>query len=259
MQAKAMANELTYITHADGETLACKVRAGKGPCLLWLGGFRSDMEGTKASYVEAWAKENDRPFVRFDYFGHGQSSGKFEDGTISRWRDDALLVLDQLCTGEVIALGSSMGAWIALLLAKARPDRIKVLTLIAPAPDFTEKLMWQGFDQDTRRLIVERGIYYEPSDYSDEPTPITRALIEDGRKNLVMDAPIAFEGPVRILQGAMDDSVPWSHALELMGCLQSEDIVFTLSKSGDHSLSAPDDLARLTATLDALYPKFHPQ
>ncbi len=247
-----MANDLTFIKREGGEKLACRVRPGKGPTVLWLGGFRSDMDGTKAEAVDAWAKESGRAFVRFDYSGHGQSSGKFEEGTISRWRDDALCVLDEYCPGDVIALGSSMGAWIALLLAKARPAQIKALALIAPAPDFTEKLMWQGFDQDTRRLIVEQGVYYEPSDYSDEPTPITRALIEDGRQNLVMDAPIAFAGPVRILQGVQDESVPWSYALELMGCLQSKDIVFTLSKSGDHRLSTPPDIVRLTTTLDLL-------
>ncbi|MDQ7017611.1 MAG: alpha/beta hydrolase [Robiginitomaculum sp.] len=247
-----MANDLTFIKREGGETLACRVRPGKGPTVLWLGGFRSDMDGTKAEAVDTWAKESGRAYVRFDYSGHGQSSGKFEEGTISRWRDDALCVLDEYCPGDVIALGSSMGAWIALLLAKARPETIKALTLIAPAPDFTEKLMWQGFDQDTRRRIVEQGVYYEPSDYSDEPTPITRALIEDGRQNLVMDAPIAFTGPVRILQGVQDESVPWSYALELMGCLQSEDIVFSLSKSGDHRLSTPADIIRLTTTLDLL-------
>lgn len=247
-----MANDLTFIKREGGEKLACRCRPGKGPTVLWLGGFRSDMDGTKAEAVNAWAKDRGRAFVRFDYSGHGQSSGKFEDGTISRWCDDALCVLDEYCTDDVIALGSSMGAWIALLLAKARPEKIKALALIAPAPDFTEKLMWQGFDQDTRRLIVEHGVYYEPSDYSDEPTPITRALIEDGRQNLVMDEPIAFAGPVRILQGVQDQSVPWSYALELVGCLQSEDIVFSLSKSGDHRLSTPPDLVRLTMTLDML-------
>ena len=247
-----MANDLSFIKHEAGEKLACRVRPGKGPTVLWLGGFRSDMDGTKAEAVDEWARKTGRAFVRFDYSGHGLSSGKFENGTISRWRDDALCVLDEYCPGDVIALGSSMGAWIALLLAKARPARIRALTLIAPAPDFTEKLMWQGFDQDTRRLIVEHGVYYEPSDYSDQPTPITRALIEDGRNNLVMDAPIAFDGPVRILQGVQDESVPWSYALELMGCLQSEDIVFNLSKSGDHRLSTPPDLVRLTTTLDLL-------
>jgi pimeloyl-ACP methyl ester carboxylesterase len=247
-----MANTVTYLKRADGETIACRIRPGDGPCILWLGGFRSDMEGTKASYVDEWAKAHGRAFVRFDYFGHGQSSGKFEAGTLSRWREDALAVLDAHCPNGVIALGSSMGAWIALLLALAQPAKIKALALIAPAPDFTEKLMWQGFDQDTRRLIVERGIYYEPSDYDDEPTPITHALIEDGRKHLLMDGPIAFAGPVRILQGVQDQSVPWSYALELVARLQSDDVVFTLSKTGDHRLSTPEDLTRLTQTLDNL-------
>lgn len=251
-----MANDLTFIKRQDGEKIACRLRPGRGPTILWLGGFRSDMDGTKAQAVDAWAQQTGHAFVRFDYFGHGLSSGTFEDGTISRWRDDALSVLDAHCTGDVIAIGSSMGAWIALLLALARPQTIKALTLIAPAPDFTEKLMWQGFDQDTRRLIVERGVYYEPSDYGDEPTPVTHALIEDGRRHLVMDNTISFAGPVRILQGLKDDSVPWSYALELMARLSSEDIVFTLSKNGDHRLSAPEDLSRLITTLDDLCAKY---
>ncbi len=246
-----MVNEHTVLKTGMGEKIACRVSSGNGPIILWLGGFRSDMDGTKAKAVETWATNHDRAFVRFDYFGHGLSSGKFEDGTITRWRDDAVLVLDELCTGDTIALGSSMGAWIALLLALKRPEKIKALALIAPAVDFTEKLMWKNFDNDTRRLIVERGVYHQPSDY-DEPTPITHALIEDGRLHLLMGGPIAFAGPVRILQGLMDESVPWPHALELVARLQSQDVVFSLSKNGDHGLSTPGDLARLTATLDEL-------
>ncbi len=247
-----MANDLTFLTPKGGEKLACRIRPGRGPTILWLGGFRSDMDGTKAEAVDAWALAHDRAFVRFDYRGHGRSDGRFEDGTISHWLDDACAVLDAHCGEKVIALGSSMGGWIALLLALARPEKICALALIAPAPDFTEKLMWQGFDQDIRRLIVERGVYYEPSDYSEEPTPITHALIEDGRKHLLMDGPIAFDGPVRIMQGLKDDSVPWAYALELMAHLSSEDIVFSLSKSGDHRLSNPDDLARLITVLGEL-------
>lgn len=247
-----MANDLTILTCDDGEKIACRVRHGDGPIVLWLGGFRSDMDGTKAQAVDAWAARTGRGFVRFDYFGHGQSTGRFEDGTISRWRDDAAFVMDALCVGDVIALGSSMGGWIALLLALARPKTVKALALIAPAPDFTEKLMWDNYDNDTRRVIIERGVYYEPSDYSDEPTPITRNLIEDGRQHLLMDGPINFTGPVRLLQGLRDQSVPWSHVLELVARLKSEDVVFSLSKQGDHSLSSADDLERLCTNLDML-------
>lgn len=247
-----MANDVTVLNTKSGEKIACRVRAGKGPVVLWLGGFRSDMDGTKAQAVDAWAARTGRCFVRFDYFGHGLSSGQFEDGTISRWHADAEFVLDSLCDGNVIALGSSMGGWIALLLALARPEKIKALALIAPAPDFTEKLMWDHFDNDIRRRIVEHGVYYQPSDYSDIPTPITHALIEDGRKHLLMDNPMAFDGPVRIMQGVMDNSVPWSYALELVARLQSPDVVFSLSKSGDHSLSAKADIERLLFNLDNL-------
>lgn len=251
-----MANDLSFITGEDGEKIACRARKGKGPTLLWLGGFRSDMDGTKADFIDQWARDKGRAFVRFDYFGHGLSSGRFEDGNISRWLAGAQQVLDAHGSDEVILIGSSMGAWIALLLALANPQKNMALALIAPAPDFTEKLMWKGFDQDTRRLIVERGVYYEPSDYSDEPTPITRALIEDGRQHQLMDEPIAFAGPVRILQGLQDESVPWAYALELVAHLQSQDVVFSLSKSGDHRLSTPEDLSRLATVLDELCTKY---
>ncbi len=235
-----------------GETLACHKQDGRGPTILWLGGLRSDMGGTKASALAKWAKDNDRALVRFDYRGHGRSSGDFENTTISHWRDDALAVLDQYCPGPVVLVGSSMGGWIALLVALARKNKVQGMVLIAPAPDFTENLMWAKFDEDIRRQIIERGVYYEPSPYDDGPMPITRALIEDGRDNLILTGPIDFTGPVRILQGVGDTSVPWHYALELMGRLTGPDTVLSLSKAGDHSLSSPDDLARLFAAIEAV-------
>lgn len=230
-----------------GETICYTKTQGSSPTLLWLGGFRSDMNGTKAEFMHDLAVRENLSFLRFDYFGHGLSSGKFEDGCISRWRDDVLEVVDHLTSGPVILLGSSMGGWLALLAALARPTRIKALGLIAPASDFTRSLMWAGFDQKTRDAIMSAGVWMQASPYG--PTPITRKLIEDGDQNLLMHQPIQFEGPVRILQGQLDDAVPWRHAAKLVDLLSSPDVVFNLSKSGDHSLSSPDDLVRLQSTV----------
>jgi len=224
---------------------------GKGPGIIWCGGLKSDMQGTKALALHDWAKTQNRAYVRFDYFGHGTSSGRFRDGTISRWAADTVQVIDELTTGPQILIGSSMGGWTALLAALARPKRIKALLLIAPAPDFTEKLMWARFSDDIRKTIMEDGIYYEPSDY-DEPYEISRELILDGRKNLLLDAPIKFNSPVRILQGLQDKDVPWQHAKKLINALTSEDINMTLIKNGGHSLSEPEDIARMLRTLENL-------
>lgn len=218
--------------------------------MVWLGGFRSDMSGTKAEFVHNWATQNQHSFIRFDYFGHGSSSGDFETGTITKWLEDALEVIDHLTSGPLVLLGSSMGGWLAILAALARPDRIQSLILIAPAPDFTQSLMWDLFDSAIQAEITEQGRWLQPSPYG--PVPITKALIEDGKKHLLLGAPIAFFGPVRILQGQADQDVPWSHAVQLVEALQSSDIVFSLIKSGDHSLSSPEDLARLQAALEEL-------
>ncbi len=218
---------------------------------VWLGGFRSDMTGTKATTLAAWARTAHCPYTRFDYFGHGQSSGQFVDGTISRWRDDALLVLDKIAVGPQILIGSSMGAWIALLAALARPQQVKGLVLIAPAPDFTEKLMWAGFSEEIRTTLETQGIYLQPSEY-DEPYEISHALIKDGRHHLLLDGPIELNLPVRILQGMEDSDVPWQHALLLAEQLTSTDLTVSLNKKGDHRLSTPDDLERLTYSLDRL-------
>jgi len=223
--------------------------------LVWLGGFRSDMEGSKALALDAWARETGRAYVRFDYQGHGVSSGDFIDGTIGSWKDDAIAVIDALTDGPQILVGSSMGGWIALLAALARPERVAGLILIAPAPDFTERLMWPAFSADVRATIERDGVYYEPSEYSDAPTPITLKLIEDGRRHLLYgNDPIAITCPVRIIQGLDDPDVPWRHALQLVDRLKSADIEFTRVTGGDHRLSTDSDLARLvriSATLAA--------
>jgi pimeloyl-ACP methyl ester carboxylesterase len=234
-----------------GETIAYLQRAGKPPGVLWLGGFKSEMTGTKATTLDAWASERGWALLRFDYFGHGQSSGNFRQGTISRWREDALAVLDNLASGPQVLVGSSMGAWIALLVALARPDRVKALLLIAPATDFTEAIMWARLPPEARAEIVERGEWLWPSQYDDEPYPITRSLVEDGRKHLLLGGPIGIKCPIRILQGMKDPDVPWQHAVKLVDSLEG-DVSLTLLRNSDHRLSSPAELALLTRTLDAL-------
>jgi pimeloyl-ACP methyl ester carboxylesterase len=239
------------LSRGDGETIAYLRVRGKSPGVVWCGGLKSDMTGTKAQTLHAWAECNTRAFVRFDYFGHGASSGEFRNGTISRWRDDTLAVLDDLCDGPQVLVGSSMGGWVALLVAQARPDLVKALVLIAPAPDFTEALMWAEMPPDVQRQIMETGMWQRPSAYGEEAYPITRALIEDGRCNLVLGGPIRFDGPVRILQGMKDPDVPWQHAMRLVDRLSGNPKI-TLIKNGDHRLSTPADLTLLTETLDGV-------
>ncbi len=216
---------------------------------MLCGGFRSDMAGTKAAALDAWAMRTGQAFVRFDYRGHGESSGDFTDGTVGLWRDDALLVLDQAGDGPMVVVGSSMGAWIALLAALARPDRVRGLVLVAPAVDFTEALIWDRLPGDARATLERDGVWLRPSEYSGEPDRITRGLIEEGRRHLLLGGPIPFRGPVRILHGLADETVPWEHGLRTADALESQDVLVTLVKGGDHRLSGPGDLERLTAAL----------
>mgnify|MGYP001795614852 CR=1 FL=1 len=218
---------------------------------VWLSGFKSDMSGSKVTVLEAWAKSQGHGFLAFDYSGHGLSGGAFEDGTISAWREDALAAIEGLTTGDLVLVGSSMGGWMALLSALALKDRVAAMVLIAPAPDFTQKLMWPEFTAEQQTEIMDTGQTLRPSDYGD-PYPITRALIEDGAQWSLLDAPIALDMPIRILQGQQDPDVPWQHAFELVEAMASEDLVFTLIKDGDHRLSRDQDIARLVATCDAL-------
>ena len=235
----------------DGERLAYVRRAGAGPGLVWLGGFHSDMDGTKAQAIDAWAARAGRACLRFDYFGHGRSSGNFERGTISRWKEDALAILDNLCEGPQILVGSSMGGWIAMLVAKARPERVAGMLLIAPAADFTEVLMWEKMPPDVRRALMEDGVWRRESALAEESYPISRTLIEDGRRNLILGEEHTLPFPVRILQGMADSNVPWLHAVKLAQAIDG-DVSLTLVKSGDHRLSTPSDLKRLERTLEAL-------
>lgn len=237
-----------YFTSREGRRLAFnKIPPVNGrPTFIWLSGYRSDMAGGKAQAVSTWAWESGNGAVLFDYSGHGESEGRFEDGTISAWREDTLAVIDTLSEGPLILVGSSMGGWLALLGALARPERVKGLVLIAPAPDFTEKLMWPGLTPAQQDEVMRAGITLRPSDYG-TPDPITKALIEDGRNWQILDTPIGFDGPVRILQGMEDADVPWRHALAINEQLTSQDVVLTLIKDGDHRLSRDQDVKRLLA------------
>lgn len=227
------------------------------PGLIWLGGFRSDMEGTKALSMVEEAADLNCASLRFDYSGHGSSGGKFVDGTISRWVDESLQVLLQHTTGRQILVGSSMGGWIALRLAqelkqRGEQDRLAGMLLIAPAPDFATRLMEPAFTDEQRQALADKGFFEEPSAYSDEPNVITRDLIEDGRNNQVLTGDLAVGVPVRILQGMEDPDVPYSHALHLVECLAHDDVQITLIKKGDHRLSREEDIALLRRTIEQM-------
>jgi pimeloyl-ACP methyl ester carboxylesterase len=234
----------------DGERIAYRRADGAGPTVVWLGGFHSDMEGSKAAALAAWAARNRRAYVRFDYFGHGQSSGAFEDGTIGRWRDDALAVIDALTEGPLVLVGSSMGGWLACLAALARPERVKAMVLIAPAADFTEKLMSPGLSEEAKAALARDGVWTRPSAYDGDDYAITARLLEEGHAWSILPGPTPIDVPVRILQGGQDPDVPWRHALALAEALTGEDVVFTLIKDGDHRLSRPQDLARMIAAVE---------
>jgi pimeloyl-ACP methyl ester carboxylesterase len=239
---------------AGRRRIAVRARGGAAPGLFWLSGFHSDMRGTKAIALDAWAAEWNRACVRFDYSGHGESGGAFVDGTIGRWLEETVAVFEQFCAGPQVVIGSSMGGWMALLLARelarrpARRASLAGLVLIAPAPDFTEELMWKGFSPEARHAIETKGVWLRPSAYG-EPYPITRALIEEGRNHLLLGGSIDVGCPVRILQGAQDPDVPWQHAFALAHRLPADDVVLTMIQDGDHRLSRPQDIARIIAAV----------
>ncbi len=213
--------------------------------IVWLGGFHSDMQGEKAAGLHAAAESSGRSYLRFDYSGHGESDGSFANGTITHWRADALAVIDELTQGPLLLVGSSMGGWLALLAALARPERVVGLLLLAPAPDFTQRLMWARSGETERRQIMDDGSWTRPSPYDEVGYPITRELIEDGAQWCILDAPIAFDGPVRIVHGGLDTDVPADHSRLLVGQLTTPDVSWTLVKDGDHRLSRPQDIVRL--------------
>lgn len=246
-----MNEEIGTIDGPNGR-LAFRRIAGEGPTIVWLGGFKSDMTGTKAEALAAWAAATYRRFLRFDYSGHGASPGRFEDGDISTWLADALAIIDRLAAGPLVLVGSSMGGWIAALAALRRKERINGVVFIAPAPDFTEELIWNEMTGPEREALLRDGRLVEHSPYSDEPTVITLKLIEDGRKHLVLGGEIAIRAPVRILQGMADPDIPWRHALRLAERLAADDVELTLIKAGDHRLSKPHEIDRIIGAVAAL-------
>lgn len=240
------------LTRDDGATIAYHRIAGAAPGIVFLGGFHSDMTGNKALYLEDYCRRRGQAFVRFDHFGHGSSSGEASMGTIRRWAEDAIAVLDSLTQGRQILVGSSMGGWIMLLAALARPARIDALVGVAAAPDFTEDLLWPRLDPAQRQQLQETGAVTLPSEYDPAGYTYRMSLFEDGRRHLVMRGAIALDCPVRLLHGMADKSVPWRTSLSLAERLTSSDVAVTLVKDGDHRLSREGDLARLGRTLDEL-------
>jgi pimeloyl-ACP methyl ester carboxylesterase len=239
-------------TSVNGRQIAWRAQPGSAPGIVFLGGFASDMLGTKAEFLADYCATRGQAYLRLDYSGHGESGGAFNDGCIGDWTTDALAILDQHTSGPQILVGSSMGGWIALLMARARPERLSGFVGIAAAPDFTEDMMWAGFDETIRTQIMEEGVYLEPSAYSDEPTPITRRLIEDGRDQLVLRSPLAINAPVRLIQGMQDPEVDWHTALTLAGHIDGDDVDVILRKNGDHRLSTGADLVQLGQVISSL-------
>ncbi len=265
-------NSLKFLHIGEGSArraIAVRAQNGAGPGLVWLGGYKSDMKGTKAQALADWAAQAGRACVRFDYSGHGESEGAFADGTIGRWLAESLAVFDAFCRGPQILIGSSMGGWIALLLVQALRQRpppcpppqagegegkatasAAGLVLIAPAVDFTEELMWKRFTPAIKSELEQKGFWARPSDYSPEPYIVTKQLIEEGRNHLLLGGMIETGCPVRILQGVEDPDVPWQHAKALVARLARDDVVLTLIKDGDHRLSRPEDIERMIRAIE---------
>jgi len=242
--------EIGRLDRGYGVQLAWRRVRGEGPTVVWLGGFMSDMAGTKAQALADWALEEGRSYLRFDYSGHGESGGRFEDCTITQWRADSLRAIDGLTEGPLVLVGSSMGGWLSCLVAAAVPERIGAMVLIAPAADFTEKLMAPNLPPEAVKALKDKGVWYRSSEYGDGPYPITRALLEDGARWSILEGAVPIEAPVRILQGGQDPDVPWQHALELANQIKGEDVVFTLIRDGDHRLSRPQDIERLLGAVE---------
>jgi pimeloyl-ACP methyl ester carboxylesterase len=239
------------LQRTEDATIAYHHHAGDGPGALFCTGFKSDMTGTKATVLESFCRARNQQYTRFDYQGHGMSSGAFTDGTIGEWLADTLAILDRVTEGPQIVVGSSMGGWIALLTARARPERVAALIGIATAVDFTDRL-WNRIDESTRSLLRDEGVWMRPSEYDPAGYPITMQLIDEGRAHLLMPGPIPFDGPVRLLHGQRDDAVPWQNSLEIAEALRSEAVAITLVKDGDHRLSRDQDIARILHAVDEM-------
>lgn len=239
-----------YFETFRGEKLAYEQRAGQGPGVVFLSGFKSDMQGSKAAFLADWAAAQGRGFLRFDYSGHGQSDGEFTEGCIGDWAADAMEIVRALTDGPQVLVGSSMGGWIALLMARAMPEKVHGLVGVAAAPDFTEDSMWDGFDEAQRAALLRDGRVELPSEYDDGPYVITRRLIEDGREQLVLREPLPLAFPTRFLQGTADADVDISVALRLLAHGDGDDIRLTLVKGADHRFSTPECLGMIVAAIE---------
>ena len=234
-----------------GARLAYAASPGARPTVVFLGGYGSDMTGTKATYLEERCRGRGQSFLRFDYQGHGQSSGRLVDGTIGEWRDDALAVIRECAAGPLLLVGSSMGAWVMVLAALAVPERIHALVGIAAAPDFTEDLLWARLDDGQRAALRKEGVLHRPSAYG-EPMPFSWRLVEDGRRHLVLRSPLHLTAPVRLLHGSGDPDVPWETSWRLAEAIRGHDVALTLIKDGGHRLSEPHELSLLGTTVESL-------
>ena len=244
---------MSELLRPDGHKIAYHQTTRQPPGVIFLGGFKSDMSGNKALSLEHWCQVQNHSFLRFDYLGHGTSSGRFEDGTIGRWRDDALAVLDELTKGPQILVGSSMGGWISLLVALARPQRIASIVTIAAAADFTERLIWQQLTAAGQERLRREGVWQRPSDYDQQAYPITYQLIEEARQHqLLNQAEIALHCPMRLLHGLQDSDVPWQTSVAIAERLSGNNVRVELIKEGEHRLARPEDLARLHSVLSEL-------
>ena len=245
-----MADDIQTLERPNGETLAFRRVEGSGPTVLWIGGFRSDMEGTKALALDAAARERGWSYIRYDHFAHGQSSGDWRKATIGRWREDAIAMIDSI-DGPVIPVGSSMGGWVALLATLERPERVAGLVLVNPAQDFTDRLMWPNLPDHVRQAIVRDGeaLISEPGlgDYV-----LTRAMFDEAKAWMLMDGAVGIAAPIHILQGREDEVVPWRHQAALLERLRGGDVRLDLIEGGDHRLSSPAELARLVAAVEAM-------
>ncbi len=256
-----MAKKPQEIKRDDGHFIAYHQHTPKQPAtefgIVFCGGYMSDMQGSKAVFLEELCKEQAIPYTRFDYFGHGESSGEFTEGTIGRWKDDVLFVLEHLCNAPQVLIGSSLGGWLVLLAALQKPEKVKAVVGIAAAPDFTEDLMWSAFDEEQKRILREEGVYHLPSDYCNdplaepEPYPITLQLIEEGRNHLLLadNKPIALHCPLLLVQGMQDADVPYETALRIARAVSHEHVDIVLQKEGDHRMSSASSLGLLESNL----------
>ena len=245
-----MTDDIQRLERPDGETLAFRRVDGAGPTVLWIGGFRSDMDGTKALALDAAARERGWAFVRYDHFAHGRSSGDWRMATIGRWREDAIAMIDSL-DGSVVPVGSSMGGWVALLAALARPERVQGLVLVNPAQDFTDRLMWPGLADHARQAILRDGEAQITEEGLGDYV-LTRAMFDEAKAWMLLDGPVGITAPTHILQGREDDVVPWRHQAALLERLHGGDVRLDLIEGGDHRLSSPAELARLVAAVESM-------